>query len=134
MATIKIKGFEGEPGDLHDFFLKSGIDLNDYLEVNPKRKVKFIWFITAGLAFFIVSLFLWSMVSPAWVNKIFTLFLFINLGIIVCICHHNWGNYFISGFVCVILLFVILISLNVITPIQAAKALQENAKSLIKKE
>ncbi|MGV8992788.1 MAG: hypothetical protein ACOH1O_01715 [Flavobacterium sp.] len=126
MALIKVKDLEGDAEEIKDLLIHFGCDLNTYINTQPiTKKIPEFWIYILVPVFFMLNCLLWIGVFDSIWSKVVTLLLFLILGVsslIVQFNHKNWpitGIAFITGFC------LILIGLNVYTPIEITKKIEE---------
>ena len=93
------------------------------------KKIPDFWLYILIPLFFIVSCLIWVDVFDSTWTKVITLFLFLNLGFIVLIVHYNFNKTAISVITFLIGLCLSLICLNVYTPKEITKKIEEEAIS-----
>jgi peptidoglycan/LPS O-acetylase OafA/YrhL len=128
MAKIKIRDIEGDADEIKNLFKDLGCDLNSYISTTPiKTKIPTYWlFILAG-AFFILTCIIWcDLFNPTW-TKVSILGLFLLLGLISFIIHNNHDKWAITAIPIVTGLCLILVCLNIYTPQELAKRLENKA-------
>ncbi len=126
MAKIKVKDLEGDAEEIKNLLKDFGCDLNTYINTQPiTKKIPDFWLYILVPIFFILSCLLWVDVFNSTCAKIATLFLFLNLGFIVLIVHYNYNKTPISVITFLIGLCLSLISLNVYTPKEITKKIEE---------
>lgn len=132
MAKIKIKDIEGDANEITNLFKDLGCDINSYLNTSPtKDKIPNYWLIILGVTLFILSCCVWcDLFSPAW-TKVSILGLFLLLGLIVFIVHYTYEKWPITLIPSITGLCLILVSLNVYTPQELAKRLEETTTQKI---
>lgn len=125
MAKIKIRDIEGDAEEIKNLLKDFGCDLNSYISATPiKKKIENIWLFVLGGAFFVLACLVWcDIFNPTW-TKVSILGLFLLLGIISFIVHHNHDKWTFTAIPIVTGLCLILISLNVYTPQELAKRLE----------
>jgi hypothetical protein len=125
MAKIKIRDIEGDADEIKNLFKDLGCDLNSYISTTPiKTKIPTYWLFILGAAFFILTCIIWcDLFNPSW-TKVSILALFLLLGLISFIVHHNHDKWAITAIPLVTGLCLILVCLNVYTPQELAKRLE----------
>lgn len=125
MAKIKIRDIEGDADEIKNLFKDLGCDLNSYISTTPiKSRIPTYWLFILGAVFFILTCIIWCDISsPSW-TKVSILGLFLLLGSISFIVHHNHDKWAITAIPIVTGLCLILVCLNVYTPQELAKRLE----------
>jgi uncharacterized membrane protein HdeD (DUF308 family) len=128
MAKIKIRDIEGDADEIKNLFKDLGCDLNSYISTTPiKSKIPTYWIFILGASFFILTCIIWcDLFSPSW-TKVSILGLFLLLGLISYIVHNNHDKWSITSIPIVTGLCLILVCLNVYTPQELAKKLEDKA-------
>jgi len=128
MAKIKIRDIEGDVDEIKNLFKDLGCDLNSYINTTPiKTKISTYWLLILGATFFILTCIIWcDLFNPTW-TKVSILALFLLLGLISFIVHHNQDKWAITAIPLVTGLCLILVCLNVYTPQELAKRLENKA-------
>ena len=125
MAKIKIRDIEGDADEIKNLFKDLGCDLNSYINTTAiKTKVPTYWLFILGAAFFVLTCIIWcDLFNSSW-TKVSILGLFLLLGLISFIVHHNHDKWSITSIPIVTGLCLILVCLNVYTPQELAKRLE----------
>ena len=132
---IKIKDLEGDADEIKNLLKDFGCDLNTYINTQPiTKKIPDFWLYILIPLFLIVSCLIWVDVLNSTWTKVITLFLFLNLGFIVLIVHYNYNKTAISIITFLIGLCLSLICLNVYTPKEITKKIEEEAISRLPKK
>lgn len=132
---IKIKELEGDADEIKNLLKDFGCDLNTYINTQPiTKKIPDFWIYFIVPIFFILTCLLWIGVFNSVWSKVVTLLLFLILGftsLIVQFNHKNWAITtiaFLTGFC------LILIGLNVYTPKEITKKIEEETISRLPKK
>ena len=126
MGKIKIGDIEGEADDIKYLFLDLECDLSAYINAKPMTdKIPKIWlYILIPTLFISTCLLSVEILDNNW-SKVVTLLVFLILGIVSLIVQHNYKDWritliaFFTGFC------LILIGLNIYTPKQISKKIEE---------
>lgn len=129
---LKIKDIEGNAGQIQDLCKNLGFDLNSYLNEKPTKKdIPRIWiWITAPL-FFICCCLLWVVDLNPNLFKILILFSLGILGFVVFTIQYNYGNWIYSLISGITGLILLLVALEVYTPQEVLKKLEEQTTNKI---
>jgi hypothetical protein len=135
MAKLRIKDIEGDADEIKNLFKDLGCDLNSYINTTPvKNSIPNYWLVILVPVFFILTCLVWcDIFNPTW-TKVSVLGLFLLLGLITLIVHHNHDRWpitiiqFFAGF------SLILLSLNVYTPQELAKRIEDKTIKKIEGE
>jgi hypothetical protein len=130
MGKIKIGDIEGEAEDIKNLFLDLGCDLSTYINAKPVTKqIPSYWLYILIPTFIVLNCVLYTNILNYICTKITVIFLFAILSFIVYIIHFNHNKNVITGISFFGGLILILISLNIYTPKEITKKLEEEAVS-----
>lgn len=126
MAKIKVKELEGEAEEIKNLLMHFGCDLNTYINTQPiTKKIPDFWLYILVPVFFILTCLLWIGVFDSVWSKVVTLFLFLILGCTSLIVQFNHKNWVITAIAFFTGLCLIAIGLNVYTPKEITKKIEE---------
>lgn len=130
---IKIKEIEGDSDALATFFESSDCSLGEYLNANKRPRIKLSILIMTTLAFVIISCLLWSLpVHHIICRKIFTIINFALFGATTIFLHLYWRNYFVTCIGAIIGICLFGISIDAITPQEAAQTVNDRLEQFDK--
>lgn len=126
MAKLKIKDLEGTPKDIDELFQKHNCDLSSYIgaeKLVPKSNKIWLWL--GGVFHFVLACLLWLDIFPMPVNKILLLGLIVSAIILVFCVYLQFRNLQLAILCFFGTLLIILVTLNVYTPQEAMKKIEE---------
>lgn len=125
MAKLKIRDIEGDADEIKNLFKDLGCDLNSYINTRPTKSIiPNYWLYILVPVFFALTCLVWcDIFNPTW-TKVSVLGVFLMLGLITIIVHHNHEKWSITGIQFFAGLSLILLSLNVYTPQELAKRIE----------
>ncbi|WP_445718288.1 hypothetical protein [Flavobacterium sp.] len=128
MGKIKIGDIEGEADDIKNLFLDLECDLSAYINAKPiTDKIPKYWlYILTPIFFISACLLAVGLLDNNW-SKVVTLLLFLILGFISLIIQHNYKDWRITTIAFLTGFCLILIGLNIYTPEQISKKIEEEA-------
>ena len=128
MGKIKIGDIEGEADDIKNLFLDLECDLSAYINAKPiTDKIPKYWlYILTPIFFISTCLLAVGLLDNNW-SKVVTLLLFLILGFISLIIQHNYKDWRITTIAFLTGFCLILIGLNIYTPEQISKKIEEEA-------
>lgn len=130
MAKIKVKDLEGDAEEITNLLLRFGCDLNTYINTQPiTKKISNYWLYILIFVFVVLNCVLYINILNSIASKITIILLFTILAFIVYIIHFNHNKSTITGISFFGGLILILISLNIYTPKEITKKLEEEAVS-----
>lgn len=124
-GKIKVKDIEGDSEQIKNLFKDSGFDLNSYLNVRPLLKIHIAYVIISSVLFFSLTCLIWINVFNADWTKIATLGSILLLGVTLILVHYKYAMPSITWISFGIGLCLILLALNVYTPKELMKRLEE---------
>ncbi len=125
---MKIGKLEGNPEEIKDFFRRSGLNIEDYLE-RAEPPLKAGWFV-APVLFVIASLAWLTLLSPSNSNLQTFIFL-IGCGAAVFlarILQIRFKNTWAAFFVAIGVVLILLVAIGIITPFELIQYLKELRK------
>ena len=130
MAKIKVKDLEGDAEEITNLLIRFGCDLNTYINTQPvTKKIPNYWLYILIPVFVVLNCLLYINILNSIVSKITIILLFTILAFIVYIIHFNHNKSTVTGISFFGGLILILISLNIYTPKEITKKLEEEAVS-----
>ncbi len=130
MAKIKVKDLEGDAEEITNLLIRFGCDLNTYINTQPvTKKIPNYWLYILIPVFVVLNCLLYINILNSIVSKITIILLFTILAFIVYIIHFNHNKNTVTGISFFGGLILILISLNIYTPKEITKKLEEEAVS-----
>lgn len=125
---IKLRDIEGDAGEITDLCKNLGFDLGSYLNEKPTKKdIPKIWIWIGVPFFFILCCIVWIFPLNAALYKISILALFIIWALIIVIIQFNYEKWILTLITGIAGMCLILISLEVYTPQEVVKKLEEQA-------
>jgi hypothetical protein len=129
MGRLKIKDIEGDESDVSNFFQKNGCDLAKYLGAeSPQLKIPNKWIGIMTCIFFVLAACIWVDIFNMIWTKIAVLGLFLLCSLIVLAVHYNFKNWSLTAIAGLSGLIAILMVLNVYTPQEIAKKIEDTIK------
>ena len=130
MAKIKVKDLEGDAEEITNLLIRFGCDLNTYINTQPvTKKIPNYWLYILIPVFVVLNCLLYINILNSIVSKITIILLFTILAFIIYIIHFNHNKNTVTGISFFGGLILILISLNIYTPKEITKKLEEEAVS-----
>jgi hypothetical protein len=128
MAKIKIRDIEGDADQIKNLLKDLGCDLNSYISTTPiKPKIPNVGIFILCSIFFILTCVIWcDLFNSTW-TKVCILGIFLLLGLISYIVHNNYDKWSTTIIPIATGFCLILICLNVYTPQELAKRLENKA-------
>lgn len=127
LVSMKIKDFEGSPEEINNFFQNNGLDISNYLSINPDKKVDKIWiFILIGL--FIIFNIIICMIEQS--NKFYlpiTILAIGSIGGLITIIQLNHEKWIVSTIIGVIGLIIMVVSFKILTPKDTIKEVKDKS-------
>lgn len=129
MGRLKIKDIEGDESDVSNLFQKNGCDLAKYLGAESSQlKIPNKWIGIMGFVFFVLASCIWVDIFNIIWTKISILGLFLLCSLIVLAVHYNFKNWSLTAIAGFSGLIAILMVLNVYTPQEIAKKIEDTIK------
>lgn len=125
MGHLKIKDIEGDAPDVSELFHKNGCSLADYLGTESRKKLSVLWIWVMSAIFFVLASCLWNDIFNITWTKVSVLGLFTLGFLITIITHYNYKNWPLTVFTGLAGLVIISIALNVYTPQEMARKIEE---------
>ena len=126
MAKMKIKDIEGNLKDIDELLQKHNCDLSSYIGAQksvPKSIKTWLWI--AGVLHFVLACMLLLDIFLTPINKVLMLGLIVSAIIIVFCVYLEFRNLQLAVLCFIGTLLIILITLNVYTPEEAMKKVEE---------
>jgi hypothetical protein len=133
-GKIKIRDIEGDVQQISDLCRNSGFDLNSYLNNKPRKEIiSKVWLGILISIFFVLACTVWIGAFNPELTKIAVLALFLILGAVVFIFYHNHENWVTTLIAGLTGLSLILLCLNVYTPKELAKKIEDQSINRLNK-
>lgn len=128
---MKFKDFEGSSEEISNFFQNNGLNISDYLNVNPEKKVERYWI------FILVALFIILNIIVCFVeqnNKCYvplTILSLASLGGLVGVVQHNYEKSTVSFIIGISGLLIMVISYKILSPKETIEKVKEKSEKYI---
>ena len=132
---IRLKDIEGDAGEITDLCKNLNFDLGTYLNQKPtKKEIPKLWIWIGVPFFFVLCCIVWIIPLNPALYKVSILALFIIWALIIIIIQFNYEKWVLTLITGIAGMCLILIALEVYTPQEVVKKLEEQTTKKMNEE
>lgn len=127
---IKVGNIEGTKEDVVNFITESGLDISDYINSAKVIKVPFISIVICSALFFVFVCIIAVMGESYPKTKTILILISVALGSVnLCLIYMSWKNKTLTGIVTMAEVLLFSLSLNIYTPKEIVKKVEEKVST-----